>query len=65
MADGSATLSGEPFPSQEPFPLRAKLQREQGDTCRELKSHRSISKLEHKTEGQNTHSDMTAEENHH
>ena len=30
MADGSLALSGEPFPSQEPFPVRAKLQREQG-----------------------------------
>lgn len=30
MADGSLVLSGEPFPSQEPFPVRAKLQREQG-----------------------------------
>lgn len=30
MADGSLALSGEPFPSQEPFPVRAKLQREEG-----------------------------------
>lgn len=30
MADGSLALSGEPFPSQEPFPVRAKLQGEQG-----------------------------------
>lgn len=30
MADGSFVLSGEPFPSQEPFPVRAKLERGQG-----------------------------------